>query len=222
MILEEKMKRLFMFDLDGTVLDTLGTISYYANAALEKNGVAPIEKNEYKYLVGKGIANLVHGMLTYRECYSDALYESVFCDYNTAYNADVSFGTVIYPGVKETLDALKSRGVKIAIISNKPDFATQGVVEKIFGKGYFDFVTGQKPGAPLKPDPTVVLSVMQAFHAAPEECAYIGDTGGDMKTGKNAGVLSLGVLWGFRESEELLGAGADALIERAEELLEYV
>ena len=214
------MKRLFIFDLDGTVLDTLGTIAHYANAALVKNGIAPIEREQYKYLVGKGIANLIRGMLEYRDAYTDELYARVYGDYDTAYNADVSYGTEIYPEMKETLDALKERGVRIAIVSNKPDVATQRVVVRCFGEGYFDFVTGQRADVPLKPDPTAVNAVIEQFGAKKSECVYIGDTGGDMVTAKNAEIQAVGVLWGFREGEELLAAGADVLISRASELLE--
>ena len=215
-----RMTRFFLFDLDGTVLDTLGTIAYYANGALVKNGVEPIEKEQYKYLVGRGIANLVRSMLEYRSVYSDELYERVYHDYDTAYNADVAYGTEIYPEMKETLDELRARGCRLAIVSNKPDFAARTVVNATFGEGYFDFVTGQKEGAPFKPDPTVVNAVIDFFGAERAECVYVGDTGGDMKTAKNAGVRAVGVLWGFRDREELLENGADLLLSGARELLD--
>lgn len=207
------MIKLCIFDLDGTVLDTVGTIAYYANNALEKNGIEPIEKKQYNFLVGRGIANLVKGMLEYRNCYSEALYERVFYDYDTEYNKDVAKGTTIYEGLLESLDELKRRGVNLAIVSNKPDFATQTVVKALFGEGYFDYVTGQKPGGILKPDPTVVLEVMKKFGASREECFYFGDTSTDMQTGKNAGIFTVGVLWGFRGKEELLENGADVLLD---------
>lgn len=214
------MKKLFIFDLDGTVLDTLGTIVHYANAALEKNGVKPIAKEQYRYLVGRGISNLIRGMLEYRGAYTDALYERVYRDYNTAYNADAARGTAIYPEMKETLDALKARGARLAIVSNKPDFAAQTVVEHCFGKGYFDFVAGQRADVPLKPDPTAVNDVIARFGVLRDECVYVGDSGGDMVTAKNAGIGAVGVLWGFRGRDELVAAGADVLLARASELLE--
>ncbi len=214
------MIALCIFDLDGTVLDTVGSIAYYANGALEKNGVEPIPTEQYKYLAGRGIANLVRGMLEFRSCYSDELYARVYHDYDTAYNADVAYGTTIFEGLKEVLDELKSRGIRLAIVSNKPDFAAQTVVKALYGEGYFDFVTGQVPGGILKPNPTVVLDVMNRFGATREECLYIGDTGVDMQTGKNAGMKTVGVLWGFRGREELLRDGADVLIAAPNELLE--
>lgn len=212
------MIKLCIFDLDGTVLDTVGSIAYYANFALSKNGVEPIPEEQYKYLAGGGISNLVRGMLEYRGCYSDWLFERVFHDYDTAYNADVAYKTTIFDGMLETLDMIKARGVKLAIVSNKPDFATQTVVRALYGEGYFDFVTGQKPGGILKPDPTVVLSVMDSFGATREECLYIGDTSTDMQTGKRAGMRTVGVLWGFRGREELEENGADVIISRPCEL----
>ena len=216
------MKKLCIFDLDGTLLDTLGTISGYANEALEKNGIAPIEKNEYKYLVGKGASNLVAGMLRYRGCYSEELFGKVFADYNEAYNKNTTRDTEVYPGIRELLDALKAKSIRIAVVSNKPDFATRSVVAAFFGEGYLDEVRGQREGVPIKPDPTAVFEVMEKFGATPEDCIYAGDTGVDMQTGKNAHLLTVGVLWGFREKDELIENGADHVIAKAEELLKYL
>ena len=212
------MIKLCIFDLDGTVLDTVGTIAFYANQALEKNGIEPIEKKQYNFLAGRGIANLVRGMLEYRGCYSEELYERVFRDYDTEYNKDVSRGTTIFEGLLESLDRLKQKGIKLAIVSNKPDFAAQTVVKALYGEGYFDYVTGQTPGGVLKPDPSVVLTVMERFGALPEDCLYFGDTSTDMQTGKNAGIFTVGVLWGFRGREELLENGADILLEHPRQI----
>jgi len=216
------MIKLCIFDLDGTVLDTVESIAYFANSALEKNGIMPIEVGEYKYLAGRGIANLVRGMLEFRGCYSEALYEKVFYDYDTAYNERPTYKSKIFDGLKETLDAIKEKGVKIAIVSNKPDFAARSVVRELYGEGYFDFVTGQVKGGALKPDPTAVLSVMEKFGIAREECIYVGDTSTDMQTGKNAGMYTVGVLWGFRDREELISNGADVIIEKTSDLYTLV
>ncbi len=216
------MIKLCIFDLDGTVLDTLPTIAYYANEALKKNGIAPIETEEYKFLAGRGIANLICSMLHFRNSYSEALYEKVFHDYDTAYNADVSYKSRLFDGLKDTLDLIKTLGVRMAIVSNKPDFAAKTVVRHLYGDGYFDFVTGQIQGGALKPDPSVVISVMEKFGVSREECSYIGDTSTDMQTGKNAGIYTVGVLWGFRGREELLENGADLLVDRPHELYDIV
>ena len=216
------MIKLCIFDLDGTVLDTVKSIAHFGNTALEMNGIEPIEVNEYKYLAGRGVANLLRGMLNYRNCYTDELYQKIFRDYNTAYNANVSYKTTIFDGLREVLDRIKSDGIRMAIVSNKPDFATRTVVKDLYGEGYFDFVTGQVPGGVLKPDPTVVLSVMENFGATREECLYVGDTSTDMQTGKNAGMYTVGVLWGFRGREELSENGADLLIEKPSELYDCI
>lgn len=216
------MIKLCIFDLDGTVLNTLDTIAYYGNSALEKNGIQPIAVNEYKLLVGKGAVNLVKNMLNFRGCLSEELFEKVFHDYDTAYNANTSYKTSVYDGVQETLDGIKALGIQIAILSNKPHFATNGVVNAIMGEGYFHRVYGQREGVPLKPDPTSVLSLIAELGARPEECVYIGDTGTDMKTGKNANLFTVGVLWGFRGEEELRKNGADIIISHPSQLLEYI
>lgn len=216
------MKKLCIFDLDGTVLDTVGSIAYYGNYALDRHGIAPIDPDEYCYLAGDGAKTLVHRMLQMRGCDTPKLYNAVFDTYNQAYNADPTRLTTVFPGLLETLDRIKAEGVRIAIVSNKPDFAARYVAEALYGKGYFEEIIGQREGYPLKPDPTVVLELVSRMGLVPEDCIYIGDTSTDMKTGKNAGIFTVGVLWGFRGREELLSTGADVLCETPEELYEAV
>ena len=214
------MIKLCIFDLDGTVLDTVGSIAHYANYALVQHGIEPIEPKEYKYLAGGGIVSLMRGVLKYRGRDGDeALYASLYRTYDDAYNADPAYLTTIFDGMKETLDRLKDRGIRIAIVSNKPDFAAQEVVEALYGKDYFDFVTGQTERYPLKPDPASVNAVVERFGAKKDEVLYIGDTSTDMQTAKNAGLFAVGVLWGFRGRDELLASGADILLAHPSELL---
>ena len=212
------MIKLCIFDLDGTVLDTVHTISYYGNAALLKHGVEPIPTEAYKHLVGTGIVNLIKNMLNFRNSYSDALFEAVYKDYDNAYNADVTYKTEIFDGMKETLDKLKQDGKKLAIVSNKPDYATKEVIKTMFGEGYFDYVTGKVDGIPLKPDPTAVLYTLRHFGVNADEAVYLGDTSTDMKTGKAAGLYTIGVLWGFRDENELKSSGADTIAKETNEL----
>lgn len=216
------MIKLCIFDLDGTVLNTLDTIAYYGNLALSHHGIEPIETYQYRYLVGTGIKNLIKNMLNYRSCYAEELFDAVYRDYDTAYNADVAYKTVIYDGLKEVLDEIKGRGIRLAIVSNKPDFAARTVVRALYGENYFDYVTGQKPGGVLKPDPSVVLSVVKDLGANPCECLYVGDTSTDMKTGKNAGIFTVGVSWGFRDENELAESGADLIIHQPTELSDMI
>ena len=212
------MVKLCIFDLDGTVLDTIHTIAYYANFALEKNGIEPIPTNEYKKLAGTGIVNLVKNMLNFRGCYSEENFNNVFHDYDTAYNQNTSYKTEIFDGLKEILDRLKADGKKLAVISNKPDYAVNEVVKQTYGDGYFEFVSGQRVGYPLKPDPTLVLELIKNMGLEKEECVFVGDTSVDMITGKNAELYTIGVLWGFREKDELVENGADATASTAIDL----
>lgn len=216
------MIKLCIFDLDGTVLDTVTTIAYYGNLALSKNGIEPIDVEEYKYFAGNGAVNLIKRALRFRGCLTDEIFAKVFADYNTAYNANTSYLTAPFDGIQETLDAIKAQGIQMAILSNKPHFATCGVITSLFGEGYFDCVYGQREDVPIKPDTTAVLGIMEECNAKAEECLYIGDTGTDMKTGKNAGLYTVGVLWGFRGKEELLESGADTIIEKPRQLLDCI
>ena len=216
------MIKLCIFDLDGTVLDTVTTIAYYGNYALSKNGIEPIDVEEYKYFAGNGAVNLIKRALRFRNALTDEVFQKVFDDYNTAYNADTSYLTTPFDGIQETLNAIKAQGIKMAILSNKPHFATCGVITSLFGEGFFDCVYGQREDVPIKPDPTAVYQIMAECNAKPEECLYIGDTGTDMKTGKNAQLRTVGVLWGFRGKEELLENGADVIIEKTCQLLDCI
>ncbi len=219
---EASKARLCIFDLDGTVLDTVGSIAHYGNLALQKHNIEPIDEREYQYFAGDGAKTLIMRMLNYRSCYSEELHASVFRDYNEMYHADVTCKTVIFDGLKDFLDLLKADGYQFAIVSNKPDFAAKTVVNTLYGKGYFDRVVGQKEGSVLKPDPREVLTVMQELGVETKDCVYVGDTDTDMKTGKNAGLYTIGVLWGFRGSEELEASGADAIAATPKELYELI
>ena len=214
--------KLCIFDLDGTVLDTVGSIAYYGNLALEKHGIEPIDEKEYQYFAGDGAKILIKRMLSHRSCYSDELHASVFRVYNEMYNADVTCKTVIFDGLKEVLDRLKEEGYRFAIVSNKPDFAAKTVANALYGEGYFDRVVGQKDGSILKPDPHEVFAVMQDVGAEAQDCVYVGDTDTDMRTGKNANLYTIGVLWGFRGREELEVSGADVIVATPRELYKTI
>ena len=129
------MIKLCIFDLDGTVLDT---IAYYGNYALKKNHIEPIAVCEYKYFAGNGIYNLIKNMLQFRNCFTEELYDKVFHDYDAAYNADTTYKTQIFEGLKPVLDKIKNLGINIAIASNKPDYPTKKVVSSFFGEDYFE------------------------------------------------------------------------------------
>ena len=121
----------------------------------------------------------------------------------------------------ETLKGLKEKGIKIAVVSNKPDSTLQPLLPHFFEDGLIDYAFGARENVPLKPDPAAVNEVLALCGLTPEDAVYVGDTGTDMQTGKNAGIFTVGVLWGFRDRKELLDNGADVLIEKASELLHY-
>ena len=216
------MIKLCIFDLDGTVLDTVHSIAYFCNYVLEKRGIAPFPDEEYNYLAGGGASHLLHEALSRRGVDTPELFAEVIGEYAPLYRDNVTYKTKIFEGLKDELDRLKENGISLAIVSNKPDEQAQAVVRATYGDGYFAYVTGQKPNGPLKPDISEVLGAMAHFGVSAEECLYFGDTSTDMITGKRAGIFTVGVLWGFRGREELLENGADVLLSTPSELSEFV
>lgn len=211
-----------IFDLDGTLTDTLTAISHFGNLALTANGFEAIEKNEYKYLVGNGRDVLIHRMLAYHNADTEENFEKVGKVYDKHYEADPMYKTDAYDGIKEVLSALKKRGIKLAVCTNKPDNVAQDVIKLVFGDDAFDFVCGVYDGGLPKPDPSRALVIAQKLGVKPEECLFTGDTYVDMHTAKNAGMTALGVLWGFRDREELIEAGADIIISSPDEYINYI
>lgn len=209
-----------IFDLDGTLLNTIDTIAYYCNRALTKYGFNEISTERYKKIVGNGARLLVERALNETGGWSGPDFDAVFKEYNALYDADTLYLTEPYPGIVDMLGELKASGFKIAVLSNKPDFATNDVVGTIFGKDTFDLVRGAVEGVPLKPAPDAVYDIMSALGAAPEETVFVGDTKVDIETGKNAGLYSIGVLWGFRDEAELSEAGADVIIDNPADIIE--
>ena len=213
------MIKLCIFDMDGTVVNTINSIAYFANKALEKYGLPSIPTEKYKRLVGNGAEILVRRMLD-TVGGSEQDYESVLNEYNTTYDNDFFYLTEAYKGIPEMLDELKKMGVKTAILSNKPDSTAKKVADKLFGAERVDLCFGAREGKPLKPDPQSVYEIMDIFGTEKEDCLYVGDTATDMQTAKNAGLYSVGVLWGFRDEQELKGANADIIISEPRKIVE--
>lgn len=215
------VKRGVIFDLDGTLSDSIHSIKYSGDRTMERFGYGPFSVEQYKYFVGDGAANLVRRALEaggdrelthFREAYT--LYREIFRE-NCMYQVRP------YDGIPELLAALRAREVKIAVLSNKPHAETVNVIETLFGKNCFDVIQGQKENVPIKPSPEGVFRIMEQFEMTAEDMLYLGDTATDMKTGKNAGIFTIGALWGFRERRELEEGGADAIIGYPLELLRY-
>ena len=213
------MIRACIFDLDGTLSNTLETIAHYANQTLNRFHLPAIPTERYRYLVGNGARILVERML--RETNGDmSLLEEAFRDYTQSYDKEPLYLTAPYDVILDMLRELKSRNIKIAVLSNKPHYATVSVVEALFGKDTFDRCYGQREGVPIKPDPAALITLMDELGVSPEECLYIGDTATDMQTGRGAGTKTVGVLWGFRNRAELTESGGELLIEHPRQLLD--
>lgn len=205
--------------MDGTLVDTIKSISYFANNALNKYGLPSISVERYKVLVGNGATVLVERMIKEVGGSQEQL-EQVLPYYNETYDNDFLYLTEAYEGVCEMLSELKKLGVKSAILSNKPDSTAKKVAEALFEEGLVDVCYGGRDGIALKPDPEGVFEIMKEFGVEKDEVLYVGDTATDIKTAKNAGLTNIGVLWGFRDRAELEGAGADYIIEKPCEITE--
>ncbi len=211
-----------IFDLDGTLSDTINTIAYYGNLALNAFGFENIPTETYKRLVGNGRDLLIHRMLQYHNADTEENYKNVGEKYDEAYENDVMYLTKPYDGTPELVKALKTDGIKCAVLSNKPDNVTGPIVALLFGEGALDFCAGAKEGVPIKPAPDGALGIAKEFGFLPEECIFIGDTYVDITTGKNAGMKTIGVLWGFRDEEELKNAGADYIVSKPAEIYDII
>ena len=211
-----------VFDLDGTLLNTIKTINYYLNFALEKNSLGTVPEEKCRDFVGDGAVKLISRALDYLNCRQDDVFEKVFADYNEAYNSDPYYLTEIYEGIENLLQQLKERGAILAVLSNKPDFATRAAVAYFFPDA-FNAAYGAREGIALKPNPEALWSLLNELGVSPDEVAYIGDSEPDVLTAKNAKVaLPISVTWGFRTEEQLRAAGALELINHPQEILQLI
>lgn len=210
--------RLIIFDLDGTLVDSLEDLADSMNAVLASRGFPTHPVAPYQRFVGDGIATLVRRALPSTDR-GDDLIASCVLEMRQEYAGRQLAKTRPYPGVAELLRSLAERGLKTAVFSNKPDGPTREVVAALFAAHPFDAVRGARPDAPLKPDPTVALQLAGENGEAPEETVYVGDTDTDMLTGQRAGMFTVGVTWGFRGEEELRASGADSIVHKPLELL---
>lgn len=218
----KNMKKAVIFDLDGTLSDSIASMKYCGDRALAPFGYGPYPESDYKYFVGDGAANLVKRALIKSGDRELVHFEEAFALYKKYFAADCMYQVKPYEGIPELLEALKSRGVRIAVLSNKPHEQTLEVIHTLFGENCFDVIRGQKDGLPIKPDPAGVYAILQELGLTAADLLYLGDTATDMKTGKGAGAFTVGALWGFRDRKELEEAHADAIIAHPAELLEYL
>ncbi len=210
-----------LFDLDGTLLDTLADIADAANTVLDSLGFPTHPTQAYRWMVGAGVRELFQRALP-GESRSEGLVERCTADFAEAYGRTWNVKTRPYDGVPELLGELAGRGIRMAVLSNKPDDFTKRCVGFYFPDGTFDHVLGQREGIPRKPDPAGALEIAGSMGIPAERFVYLGDTAVDIRTALAAGMYPVGALWGFRPREELAGAGARALLRRPSDLLAIV
>jgi len=210
--------RALLFDLDGTLLDTVEDIADSMNAALGRMGFPGHPAKAYLHFVGEGIDQLARRALpeTHRDA---ATVARCVEEMRREYTVERLVKTRPYPGVPGLLDRLAVDGYRMTIVSNKPDGSTREIVARKLEKWHFDRVVGARPGIPLKPDPASALEVACGLGISPEQFVYVGDSGIDMATARAAGMYPAGALWGFREADELVAHGAAALLEKPGDLL---
>ncbi len=207
------MIRCCIFDLDGTLLNTLDALTYTTNLTLKEFGYGPVDPEHIKQFVGDGYRMQVKRALMYSGDKELLHYEAALSAYTRLFAEHCLYHVRPYEGIPELLQELKARGIRIAVLSNKPHARTVENIEAVFGKGYFDIVAGQKDDVPKKPDPAGVNRILEEFGCKPEECLYFGDTNTDMQTGLNAKAHTVGVTWGFRDRTELEAFHPDFVID---------
>jgi phosphoglycolate phosphatase len=207
-----------LFDLDGTLLDTLEDLADSMNEVLGGLGYPTYPVEAYKFFVGEGVEVLVRRVLP-EERRTPEIIEQALGDMREVYGRRWRLNTRPYAGVPELLGALSGRGLKLAILSNKVDAFTQIMVADLLAPWRFERVLGARPAHPKKPDPSGALEIAGALGLSPAKFLYLGDTAIDMKTAVGAGMFPVGVLWGFRPAEELRSGGASLLIEHPLDLL---
>ena len=216
------MKKAVIFDLDGTLSDSIHSIKYSGDKALEAFGYGPFTLEQYKYFVGDGAATLVRRALQAGGDQELVHFQEAYARYREIFRENCMYRVKPYEGIQELLAFLKDQEVKTAVLSNKPHAETENVVETLFGKDYFDVIRGQTEDVALKPSPEGVYRILGQLGLGAADVLYLGDTATDMQPGRSAGAFTVGALWGFREKEELIQGGAEALVEYPLELLRYV
>ncbi|QAT88596.1 phosphoglycolate phosphatase [Corallococcus coralloides] len=208
--------RAVLFDLDGTLVDSLGDIATAMNHALQQHGLPPHPEAAYLRFVGEGVAKLAERATGGA---APALQGQVLATYHAYYDAHLFDRTYAYPGVEAALAELAADGVRLGVLSNKSDDFVKRLAARLLPGVSFTAVYGERPGIPRKPDPTAALALAAELGVAPEACGFVGDTSVDMDTAKAAGMYGVGVTWGFRTAEELHAHGARAVVSSAGELL---
>ncbi|MBD8931707.1 MAG: HAD family hydrolase [Ruminococcus sp.] len=216
------MYKACIFDLDGTLTNTLDSLVYSTNETLKEMKLPQISKEQCRLFVGNGARVQMEKALGSSGSENLDRIEEAMQIYGRIFDANCTYHVVPYEGITEMLESMKNRGLKLAVLSNKPHKQAVHVVETIFGKETFQWIQGQIDTVPRKPDPTAVLQIAEKLGATPEETLYIGDSEVDVATGKNAQMHTVGVTWGFRGKEVLEDAGAELIVDSPEEIMNMI
>ena len=215
------MKKLVIFDLDGTLLNTIEDLGHAANYALEQNGFATHSMASYPFFVGNGVRRLMERVVP-EDARDTETINNLLKDFKQYYDLHNTDLTRPYDGIIDLLDELKARGVAMAVASNKYQAATTRIIGHFFGHYDFVAVEGQKEGVPVKPDPSVVFQILLQAPTPKREVLYVGDSGVDMETARRACIDSVGVTWGFRPEKELNEYHANVIVNKPGDILQIV
>ena len=210
-----------IFDLDGTLLDTLEDLAAATNWVCEQHGWPAHPVEAYKNFVGNGAPKLLERVAPPDVELTPQLRAKLMEDFTFRYTAHKADKTTVYAGMPQALARLRAAGVSMAVLTNKPDGAAGPIVERYY-PGVFPIVQGALPGLPTKPDPTLLRRLMERMGAVPGETLFVGDSNVDIRTAKNGGLTGCGVLWGFRTRRELEAEGADYIVDTPARLVELV
>ena len=216
------MYKACIFDLDGTLTDTLESLTHSVNLTLQEVGLGQITDEQCKSFVGNGARRLIEESLKAAGDSEALKIEEAMEAYGRIFKVHCTYHVKPYDGIVSLLKNLKNDGVKLAVLSNKPHLRTLDVVDMFFEKDTFTCVYGQCEGVPRKPDPAGIYITLEKLGVTKEECLYIGDSEADIKAGRAAGVDTVGVLWGFRTKEVLEALGATYIIDKPEKIYSIV
>lgn len=214
------MIKAVLFDLDGTLVDSLTDLADAVNQALEKKGYPTHPVEAFKYFVGDGIPKMIERALPEDKRDQNTI-DEIRNDFSPYYTVHYADNTYAYDGMPELVNNLKAKGFTVAVVTNKAQDMADIVVKSLYGD-VFDLIFGKRDGIPAKPDPTAALMAMEQLRLKPDECVFIGDSGMDVATAVNSGAVPVGELWGFRKKDELLANGAKYIISKPQELLDII
>lgn len=216
------MIKAVIFDLDGTLLNTLTALSFCMSKTMKHFGLKEIDIEHTRYFVGEGAKKFVDRSLIYNGDTDLKLANEAYKVYDEIFAVDCLKGVKPYDGITKLLEALKRMGIKSVVLSNKSQLGVEKNVNGIFGNKVFDLIYGERDSIPKKPDPTSLNMIIEELGLSKTEILYVGDTATDMQTALRAGVTSIGVLWGFRDEDELRENKADYIINKPSEILEII